>query len=109
MRIALALVSTCIAANAVGADVPAEMKSMNTKLCMGATAVVDPQAPKDKAQIPKYCECVTDSYWASVPQSEYEGMIAESRRGIEGPATRKMDGQLDARMKAAQKKCKVNN
>ncbi len=97
---------------ATAADVPNEMKQSNTDLCLQtagkkiAGQQLDPYAPTQKDRIPTYCNCVSNAYWASVPQADFDAMMAELQRDqINGPAAKAIGSKVDARLEAAQKKC----
>ena len=97
---------------ATAADVPEGMKQGNTQLCLQtagkkiAGQLLDPHAPKQKDQIPAYCNCVSDAYWASVPQADFDAMLAELKRDqFNGPAAKAIGSKVNTRLEAAQKKC----
>ena len=73
LPLALTLIFSAVllcALPAQAATVMPELKKANTEICikMGESA---PGAPNDPARMPAFCDCVSDAYWDSVPQKEY--------------------------------------
>ncbi|PUA16775.1 hypothetical protein [Glaciimonas sp. PCH181] len=73
----LTLILSC-SNTAWGATVMPELKKANTEICikMGRSAQ---GAPKNEAKMPAFCNCVTDTYWDSVPQAEYNLLTASGK------------------------------
>ncbi len=51
------------------------LKKMNTEACVSFGSSL-PGAPKDAKLIEPFCDCVSDNYWASVPQSEIDELLS---------------------------------
>jgi len=102
----LALLSLSIASLACGADIPQAMKTQNTEACKALASKFDPLAPKDQTLIPKYCECVTETYWASVPQADFDAMTSDFQHGNpKGPGALAVSSRRQERMQAAKMSC----
>lgn len=88
------------------ATVPDEVKAANTTACMQMAGKLDKYAPADKSQWPAYCGCVSDTYWRSVPQTDYDGMAQEYQAGnYDGSHSKSLNDHVDERLQAAQTKC----
>jgi len=106
---ALALASTLPAVHA--ADVPQGLIDSNANVCVQMSKIPgaaqrDPNRPTDPAKVPSYCACSSKAYWSSVPQADYDGMLAESRAGGQGPHGKAITDALHDRMEAAGKSCR---
>ncbi len=89
-----------------GATVPDEVKAVNTDVCMKLPEKIDKYAPADKSKRPAYCACVSETYWSSIPQVEYDGMSLEYQAGnYDGPRAKSLNDHVDERLLAAEKKC----
>ena len=99
---AIQLAGSC----AQAANVSAEIKAPNTQVCIMSGAQMDKNAPTEKSKIKKYCECVSDEYWISVPQRDFDGMNNEMQKGnFDGPYSRSLNAHSGERLQAAGKKC----
>ena len=88
------------------ANVAAEMKAPNTQVCIMSGARLDKNAPADKSKLKKYCECVSDEYWNSVPQKDFDGMNNEMQKGnFDGPYSQSLNAHSGERLQAAGRKC----
>ena len=111
------LLSLAFAPSVQAANVPQKMVDVNAQACeqlakTPGTEKFDPQRPADPAKIPAYCACVSKTYWASVPQADYEGMVEEMQRVATQPTVPPGGPHLTAvhaaqreRMSAAQSAC----
>lgn len=94
------------------ANVPPEMVALNEKMCVELnsrpeTKSLDKLAPSDAAKIPGYCHCYSKAYWDSVPQADYDGMMAEHKAGeTKGPHSLALRAALKERNEAAKKSCR---
>ncbi len=106
-----ALALALVAAQAHAADVPQSLVDVNTNACVQMNArpetkALDKFAPADAAKVPGYCSCYSKTYWASVPQADYDGMVAEHAAGdMKGPHSLAIRAALHARNEAAKKSC----
>lgn len=87
-----------LANNAMADDRLEGLKKMNTDLCIRAGAHVA-GAPSDAKLTVPYCNCVTQTYWDSVPKSEVEELMTGGRSPSIG-------ANLKPRMDAARSVCK---
>lgn len=80
-----------------GAKVMPELKKANTDIClkMGASARGAPKAPE---KMPAFCGCVSDAYWNSVPQSEYNLLLQTGK----SPS---LEANLEKRLDVAKAAC----
>ena len=77
--------------NAMADDRFDGLKKMNTDLCISAGTHID-GAPKDAKLVKPYCNCVTESYWDSVPKSEIQELLtAGTSKGIRDNLQKRMD------------------
>jgi len=105
-KFTFALLSLSIASLACGANVPQAMKTQNTETCKAFASKFDSLAPKDQTLIPKYCECVTETYWASVPQADFDAMTSDFQSGNpKGPGALAVSSRRHERMQAAKTSC----
>jgi hypothetical protein len=74
------------------------LKKVNTDMCI-RFGVNMPDAPKDAKLVPGYCNCVSDTYWASVPKAESDELLSTG-------TSARVQQNLTARMNAAQVACK---
>jgi hypothetical protein len=91
-RGAFALSFALAAAAAHSADVPQGMLDANTNVCMQmartpSASKLDPLLPSDASKVAGYCACVSKTYWASVPQADFDGMMAEHRQMADAAQT----------------------
>jgi len=92
--------------SAQAANVAAEMKTPNTKVCIMSGAQLDKNAPTEKSKLKRYCECVSDEYWDSVPQNDFDEMNNEMQKGnFDGPYSKSLSAHSGERLQAAGKKC----
>ncbi len=101
------IVGTVLVLPAVqAATVVDDVKAANTTACMQMAGKFDKHAPADKSQWPTYCGCVSEMYWRSVPQTDYDGMSREYQAGnYDGAYSKSLNDHVDERLQAAQKKC----
>jgi len=90
---------SCLAAGqqAWCAKVLPELKQANTDICMkmGASAGGAPKAPE---KMPAFCGCVSDAYWDSVPQSEYNLLLQTGKSPL-------LEANLEKRLDLAKAAC----
>ncbi|MEO6920619.1 MAG: hypothetical protein ABI171_16685 [Collimonas sp.] len=79
------------------ATVMPELKKANTDIClrMGASARGAPKAPE---KMPVFCGCVSDAYWSSVPQGEYDALIHTGKSPL-------LEANMDKRLEIAKAAC----
>jgi len=95
-----------LALSAQAASVPKEMMGANTLACMQGGALLDKNAPADKAKWPIYCQCVSEQYWRTIPQADYDGMMSEYQAGnFNGAHGKALNEHAEERLQAAGKKC----
>lgn len=93
------------------ANVPPQLVDANAQVCvrMDSNAklkALDKYAPADASRVPAYCSCLSKAYWASVPQADYDGMMAETAAGnLKGPHSLAIQAAISARNEAAKKSC----
>jgi hypothetical protein len=93
------------------ADVPAALIDGNANVCVQVNSnpkmkSLDKFAPVDAAKIPSYCSCYAKKYWDSVPQADYDGMMAEHAAGeLKGKHGMAIRAQLHTRNETAKKAC----
>lgn len=105
MYAAAAAVTISYPLAALAAAIPGDMREGYVQACRTFGAK-DPSAPQDPAKLAKYCECVTDAYWDSVPQEELDGMLSEMQaRTVDGRSTRAVKEQALKRRMAARQQC----
>jgi hypothetical protein len=96
------------------AKVSEELIQGNADVCATIAAnpalrKLDPSLPSDSAKIPSHCRCVSNAYWDSVPQTDYEGMLVERRAGqMKGPYGVSIASKVHDRMTNARSSCKTN-
>ena len=62
---------------------------------MGASAQ---GTPKNAAKLPAFCSCVSDTYWNSVPQAEYDAMIKSGKSPL-------LEASMETRLNLAKASC----
>lgn len=88
------------------ADVANDVKAANTAACMKMAGKFDKYAPADQSKWPIYCACVSETYWRSIPQTDYNGMSLEYQSGnYDGPHAKSLNDHVDERLQAAEKQC----
>lgn len=88
------------------ATVAENVKTANTAACMKMAGKFDKYAPTDQSKWPTYCACVSETYWRSIPQTDYDGMSLEYQAGnYDGPYSKSLNAHVDERLQEAEKKC----
>ena len=112
LKIAMSAIALTLAASHVqAAEVPAGLVDVNANACVQMnsqpqTKALDKFAPADPAKVPGYCQCYSKAYWKSVPQADYDGMLAEHAAGdMKGPHSLAIRAALHARNDAAKSSC----
>ncbi|QRX81401.1 hypothetical protein [Glaciimonas sp. PAMC28666] len=79
------------------ATVLPQLKQANTQVCvqMGASAQ---GTPKNKTKIPAFCNCVSDTYWSSVPQAEYDTLVKSGKSPL-------LEASMETRLNVAKASC----
>jgi len=69
-------------------------------------ATLDPDAPADPKKVDACCNSTMTTYYASVPQKDFDAMNAEQGKGdSSGPGSRAVSSKPEERMAAARKQC----
>ncbi|MDY7547403.1 hypothetical protein QN379_14505 [Glaciimonas sp. Gout2] len=84
-----------------GATVLPQLKQANTQVCiqMGASAQ---GTPKNKTKLPTFCDCVSNTYWNSVPQAEYDSLIKTGKSPL-------LEASMEKRLNVAKASCLKKN
>lgn len=92
MRILAAVLGLALlSGNAVADDRFDGLKKMNTDMCITAGGQIDAH-PKDPKLVKPFCNCLTETYWDSVPKADVKELLTTGNSiGIQNNIEKRMD------------------